>query len=110
VHAQDVVVALFHDQLAEALGVPVDHGPEQVVVADDRDRAVVAFASLGLGQPDAGVFGVGELPVGTIPGRIILAGDIWSSPIRQDRGRHCGHPPAMLIVHHRRWVGPEEGA
>src|SRR5215211_3250054 len=60
VRAQDVAVAPFHDQLAEALSVAVDHGAEQLVIADDRDRAVVAFASLGLGQSDAGVFGIGE--------------------------------------------------
>lgn len=57
--AQQVALAPFHDQLAEVPSVAVDHGAEQVVIADDRDRAVVTFARLGLGQPDAGVFGVG---------------------------------------------------
>jgi hypothetical protein len=48
VRAQQVALAPFHDQLAEALSVAVDHGPEQVVIADDRDGAVVALARLGL--------------------------------------------------------------
>jgi hypothetical protein len=93
VRAQQVALAPFHDQLAEALSVAVDHGPEQVVIADDRDGAVVALARLGLGQPDAGVFGIGEAA-----GRHDLVGDPAAGP---EHGVLGGEPAFVAGAGHQ---------
>jgi hypothetical protein len=63
VRAEDPAGGTRDQQLGEALGVAVDHGPLQVGVACGRHHAAARDRPrLRLGQPDAGVLGVGEAP------------------------------------------------
>jgi hypothetical protein len=64
VGAEDGAAVAVGDELTEAVGMTVCHGPDEVVIPGDSHGDVVVAGGLVLGHPDRAVLGVGEAAAG----------------------------------------------